>query len=102
MTLPIHHFYTKLFDGGMYFYFYRNYAQMSMCGLKPDECCTVIVRECLPSEESDYWGFLEDDGEYHMIQPSWGQFNMQFPYGCKAAEEAGDGRRANLMVEEVE
>ena len=70
----------------------------------------VRVRERLPTDPPqvdpklpDYWGWLDTDDQeqYIFIWPSDGQLDMCFPYGPKAEEEVGRGRKVNLIVEEV-
>jgi hypothetical protein len=52
--------------------------------------------------DSPYWGWedIKTPGLYSMIQPSHMQLEMCF-YGLDAAEKAGQGRRVQLLVEEV-
>jgi len=63
----------------------------------------VIVREAREDEQSPYWGWVESGStKPTMIWPSKIQSDMCFPYGLKAAEEAGKGRQVNLVVEELQ
>jgi hypothetical protein len=51
--------------------------------------------------KADYWGWIDRKGDAKMIQPSYGQFCMQFPYGFESDEELGKGKAARLVVEET-
>ncbi len=58
-------------------------------------------RRHLDMPKPDYWGWIEPDGKLSMVQPSWGQFSMQFPYGEEAEEERGRGRAVRFSVREI-
>lgn len=64
----------------------------------------VSVRERLPTDPpSDYWGWLDakEPDRYIFVWPSEMQLDMCFPYGPKAEENRGHGRKMNLMVVEL-
>ncbi len=57
----------------------------------------VIVKE---DEAGEYFGWMRpSDTEPVMIQPHRGMFEMQFPWGSKAEQEAGNGKVLKLTVE---
>ena len=69
-----------------------------------DPIVRVRVRERLPTDpSSNYWGWLDatDPSYYHFVWPSEVQLDMCFPYGPKAEEKKGRGRKVNLIVEEI-
>lgn len=85
---------------------------VGMCCGGPAEKATIRklrVREALPDEKTSYWGWLENDdellrkkgGSIVMIHSTRDLLEMCFPYGSKAAEEAGEGRAIRVVVEEV-
>jgi hypothetical protein len=72
-------------------------------GLK-EPIVKVSVRERRPTDPpSDYWGWLptKDPDHFIFVWPSEMQLNMCFPYGPKADEDRGYGRKVNLVVEEI-
>lgn len=80
----------------------------SIYGRKPDDIVNV---KCTISEDQtehtapDYWGWynlIENKWETGgLIQPSFLQFQMCFPYGYKAEEERGKGKAYRLDIEEI-
>jgi hypothetical protein len=52
-----------------------------------------------PSTDSDYWGWMTSGEEhYSLIQPTYLQFWMQFPYGWQAEAEKGKGMAYRLEI----
>lgn len=53
---------------------------------------------------SPYWGWVgaECPQQYEMVWPAEVLLDMCFPYGPKAEEERGRGRKVNLVVTEVD
>ena len=78
---------------------YPTMMQVSMCGKDP--IFKVNVRLPHSHEEPTHWAW-RDTGEedFCMIWPSEVQFKMCFTYGDDAAEKAGQGQRARVVVEE--
>ncbi|MFG3710947.1 hypothetical protein [Micromonospora sp. NPDC047730] len=69
-------------------------------------------REPVPVEltedpEGTYWGWIDApghpqaDGMPEMVQPHYGMFTMQFPYGPEAEQERGKGEIVRMSVREV-
>ena len=45
----------------------------------------------------DYWGWVKKNTDiFTLVQPSFPQFSMQFTYGFKANEDAGEGKAYRL------
>lgn len=80
----------------------------SMYGDKPEDIVNV---KCTISEDQtehtapDYWGWYDLNEKRwsigSLIQPSFIQFKMCFPYGYKAEEERGYGKAYRLDIEEI-
>jgi hypothetical protein len=93
---------------GMY---YENFSDSAWgVELCDDEGCIVEVKIALHPDQSrghlgmpraDYWGWINLDGKIDLIQPSFGQFEMQFPGGFEIEEKLGRGKAARLSIEEV-
>lgn len=69
-----------------------------------DPIVSVRVREWTEGDPpSSYFGWLavDEPDHYMFIWPSEGQLDMCFPYGPKAEERCGKGRKVNLIIEEV-
>lgn len=65
---------------------------------------TVRIRERTPADPpSPYWGWIASDepDKYMFVWPSECQLDMCFPYGPKAEEARGEGRKVNLVVTEI-
>lgn len=94
---------------GKHYYFYAspNEWWVKLHGSE-DPTVTVRIRERKPEDPpSNYWGWLsfrkeEDTSKYLFVWPSEVQIDMCFPYGPKAEEARGHGRKVNLIVEEIE
>lgn len=90
-----------------YSHFFNAKFLVEMCGAEENDIVRVDIRERTEYDEpSEHWGWEswdERDGEirYCMIWPSFLQLDMCFPYGSKAATEAGQGRPVNLVVTEI-
>lgn len=63
-----------------------------------------VIIELIADPEGNYMGWLDSEGR-HGGKPYFIQhkkvFNIQFPYGYKAEEEAGRGIAVRLRVQEV-
>lgn len=68
-----------------------------------DEPARVELTE---DPDGRYWGWIDfDDGRDStptMIQPHWGMFEMQFPYGPKASVDRGRGEIVRMSCRPVE
>ena len=82
-------------------------GRMHVCGhprtveMYGDKPVPVVVSV---DDEGTHWGWLDVDraGEAPtMVQPHYGLYSMQFPYGPEAEEQRGRGRTVRLRVEEV-
>ena len=71
----------------------------------PDPVVPVVLVE---DPDGMYWGWIWADrtglfvprytGEVIMIQPTWGIFSMQFPYGPEAEADRGHGEIVRLSI----
>lgn len=62
------------------------------------------IRERLAADPpSPYWGWLDAKrpDRYSMVWHTETQFEMCFTYGSKAEADRGNGRKVNLIVEEI-
>lgn len=65
----------------------------------------VVPVRVTPDPNGGYWGWLDvakpavAQQVPKMIQPHLGLLSVCFPYGLKAAEEAGQGQRIQLRIE---
>jgi len=84
----------------LYVHIYPHVRALAMSGVAPENILTLQVIE---DPEGEYMGWLPADkpGEITMIQVDR-LFNMQFPYGQKASEEAGQGKGIRIRLEEIE
>lgn len=55
---------------------------------------TPVEKNLTSYEDSDYWVWMDKDGNssQRLLWPQHFLLNMCFPYGIKAAEEAGQGK----------
>ena len=62
----------------------------------------VVVTEVTPDDPAGtHWGWIttgDDTPDWALVWPSRSQFDVCFPYGVKAEEEAGRGRTVRLRV----
>src|SRR5579862_6783587 len=84
-----------------FIHIYPHPALTKMCG--PDEPIKVYVSELdkpLPSDtkEMQQIGWKKPDGYISLIQPCLMLYEMQFPYGFRAEEQAGHGKAICLGV----
>lgn len=77
---------------GQFEHVYESAVQVRMCGVR--SVVSIIVRE---DPEGTHWGWFED-GEVSMIQTCFAALCMCFPYGIKAEEDKGRGRRIQLSI----
>ena len=70
----------------------------------------VVPVELVEDENGMYYGWLYSQNSPYernnrfgpcMVQPHRGMYDMQFPYGAKAEEEAGVGETVKLAVREL-
>ena len=84
-----------------YAHFYSQKALVRFCGAT-GEVVKVIVRELQDDEESNYWGWWDNETEkFSMIYASKVQSDVCFTYGAEAAEESGEGKQMNVFIEEL-
>jgi hypothetical protein len=60
-------------------------------------CVPVTLTE---DPEGTHYGWVEPDEDISMVQPSYPQFQMQFPYGWQSEQKLGRGRMVRVQVEE--
>lgn len=72
--------------------------------LKPESIYKIDVREAAETERSvtPYFGFLNNDGEIENIYPTFGLFDMCYPYGVRAEENRGRGKIIKVIITEIE
>ena len=85
-----------------YAHFYSKPALVRFCGADKGDVVEVIVRELKEGEESDYWGWWNNEKEkFEMVYASKVQSDICFTYGAQAEEEKGEGKQMNVFIEEV-
>lgn len=93
---------------GEYFkYFGITPFSCSLYGEKAEDILNVECTVCEdqnPHEAPDYWGWFDFKSGWQsggLIQPSYIQFKMCFPYGYEVEEKAGKGKAYRLDVKEI-
>jgi hypothetical protein len=92
--------YAGKLESGRLFHFYPHPKLITnVCGCK--EAFRVRVTE---GENPDgYWGWWDAKGQkFTMVYPNEALLGICFPYGMKAAENAGDGKGYPVEIEVLE
>jgi hypothetical protein len=86
--------------GKVFYHCYASPIAVELCGVAREAIVQISIRAAKEGEETPYWGWWEyRDNKYTMIYPSKLQSDMCFTYGVKAAEEAGQGKQLQLVLE---
>ena len=91
-------------DGKTYYmYIFSDPRSVKEYMLKPEPIYKIDVREAAEDEMSatPYYGFLDNDGEIKNIYPTFGLFDMCYPYGARAEEKAGKGKIIKVIITEI-
>jgi hypothetical protein len=70
---------------------------------KSEPIYKIDVHQATEDETSTtpYYGFLDNDGKIKNIYPTFGLFDMCYPYGALAEEKAGKGKIIKVMITEI-
>jgi hypothetical protein len=71
--------------------------------LKPELIYKIDVRQATEDEAitTPYYGFLNNEGKIENIYPTFGLFDMCYPYGALAEEKAGKGKIIKVIITEI-
>lgn len=80
---------------------YPSVEQVRMCTDHAETIYAVDVKEASESDNTPYWGWLDNDGNISMVYPRFISFEICFPYGVKAEELKGEGRATRVFITEI-
>jgi len=86
-----------------YRHFYNSKFKVGLCSNENYPIVSVIVREALENEESNYWAWWINKEEY-FTYIYFGKISVElcFAYGYKVKEEQGEGKLLRVVIEEQE
>lgn len=72
-----------------------------MCIKSTDQVYEVEVREAKSTEDTPYWGWMDNNKEISMIYPRLFLLSMCFSQGVEAEEKAGQGRKIKVAISQL-
>lgn len=89
-------------DGIIYYnHIYPSIGQVRMCIKSTDPVYEVEVREAKSTEDTPYWGWMNNNKEISMIYPRLFLLSMCFSHGVEAEEKVRHGRKIKVAIGEI-